>query len=249
MKKRMSALLALAIIAAASAVQAQNLASTSSRQSPEDYLAKMQDFPEFKHRVFMVIDTFDRSRTRSADIEAIMERPFVSEPGEASFLAGASSSKRVAHGFRHLAFEEHIVLTPEAHKGAPGQAAPETIGYGFEGVELSSLDTTIRNREIVEDMDLCLSLHELQSRFKTQTGWHFVQASMVYPGLVTTRDGAKLSAFIWPDSMKTTMSPAEEEEFRKLSAGGASQRNPQSVKRLAELKAKIDGCVFMLEIR
>jgi len=256
MKTPFIAMAAACVLAASTAnVLAQAPAAPPARALPplsiETWTAKVADFQRFKRDVFQLAEQFDRTRTRQADIEAIMEVQFAADPADRTFLAPASPDKRAVHGFGHLEVEQHILPAASlAGVKANGiQVAPDAVAYGFDGSELSVFETGLKDGRAVDDLDNCLSLHELRTHFQAVTGWHYVQSSMFYPGLAAVRDGARLYAFVWPDTMKFNLTEAEQAEFEKLNTDYAAQQTPQGRKRLDELKSKIDGCVFMMEMR
>ena len=212
---------------------------------------KQADFLEFKHNLLRLVAAFDRTEMDQGAIEAFLGVQFVPSSTAESFLAPASPNKRLATTFKSLNVEQYILPSPNLGKNDPGNQIPTDsyVRYGLQGTELSIFGTTFNNGRLGIDLDNCISLHELKSHFGSEASWQYAQSSMFYPGLASKRDGAVIVAFIWPDTFKSLMTPREKTEFDRMSEDAALERSSIKLQRLNELKAKIDGCVFMLELR
>ena len=205
-----------------------------------DFTAKRAAFVDFKQRLFTLIATYDRRKTTQVDIEAIMGVSFVSDPTAETFGVPASPDKKSATSFKGVKIEQHI--QPGArlfdHEDATPASVPGAISYGLQ-------------IDAYEDADTCLTLAELRAHFTPAKGWHYVQASMFYPGIGGTRDGATAFGFIDGETLK--MSADDETTLGDLNARLADDRDPakqtQDIGQLDAVKARIDGCVYLFALR
>ena len=235
----MIAAIGLGLLFLGGVARAQDAAQTAAPPTDAEaavWQQKAADVADFKQRLFTLAGSFTRGRTTQGDIEAVMGVTFTSDPDGETFGAPASPGKVSAQGFKSLDIKQHVRPGSQLYDNEDytPPAVPGAIAYGFESTELG-----------VFPMGTCLSLTELKAHFATTTGWHYVQMSMFYPGVAAVHDGAEIYAFIDPDSL--VIDPADEAEFNRLNDD--PDLNPDKLRQLDEIKARIDGCVFILGLR
>lgn len=199
--------------------------------------ARQADFVDFKQRVYKIIGSFDRQTTTQADIEAVMDLSFLPDAQAKSFEIDPSPDKKVIATYKSLKVQQYVLPSAGVNAGKPlAPGLEKAILYGFEN----------NGFDFPYDRDTCLSLHELKTRFVTDSGWKVTQLGMFYPGLTATRKGAKIMAFITKDSFY--LSPEDESELEKLTETENWFDNAKKRARYDVLRANMDGCVFLLDI-
>lgn len=197
----------------------------------------MSDFPDFKRAMLSLVSSFDRDKTTQADIESIMDTKFEPDAGAETFVMKSSEDAKAAKTYKSL---NVVQLIEQCH--LKKDTSEKSLCYSAESTEIIYAGQKIPFKT---DLDGCLSLTALKASFFSEDGWHYAQSSMFYPGVVGSRHGAQLFAFVEPDTMKME----DPEAFAQLSADPQLASDQNKMRALNEMKSHIDGCVFLLMLR